>query len=75
MKKPTPKTQDHLTADVVKLANKLATLTRKRRDQLRALRETNGLLRQTRRELKAVAQSLSQPDPLDQLPPTRFDGE
>lgn len=75
MKKAKPKTQDALTGDVVKLANKLATLTRKRRDQLRGLRETNGLLRQTRRELRAVAQSLSKSDPFDQLPPTRFDGE
>lgn len=65
--------QSNLAADVVKLATKLANLQRRRKEQMKALQETNGLLRQTRRELKALAQSLAEPDPMDQLPPTRFD--
>jgi len=65
--------QDALTGSVVKLANQLAQLQQRRRTQLRALRETNGLIRQRRRELKALAASLSRPDPFDQMPPTRFD--
>lgn len=65
----------NLAGDVVKLANKLATLQRKRREQMRTLRETQGLIRQTRRELKALAQSLAMPDPFDQMPPTRFERE
>jgi hypothetical protein len=72
VKRPRP-TQDTLTGDVVRLANQLAQLQAKRRVQMRALRETNGLIKQRRRELKALAASLAKPDPFDQMPPTRFD--
>jgi hypothetical protein len=68
------RTQDTMTTDVVRLANLLAQLQQRRRTQLRALRETNGLIKQRRRELKALAASMANfVDPFDQMPPTRFD--
>jgi hypothetical protein len=72
VKRPAP-SRDTLTGDVVRLANQLAQLQAKRRVQMRALRETNGLIKQRRRELKALAGSLAKPDPFDQMPPMRFD--
>jgi hypothetical protein len=65
--------RENLPADLVKLANRLAGLQRRRRDEMRKIREINGLIRQTRRELKALAGSLARPDPFDQLPATRFE--
>lgn len=68
------RTATALPADLIKLANRLASLQRRRRDQMRKLREITGEMRTIRRQIKALAQSMER-DPYDQLPSFRTLGE
>jgi len=61
---------------MIRLANKLASLQRRYRDRMRVVRELQGEIKQTKREIKALAQSMErEADPFDQLPPFRTLGE
>jgi len=70
------RSQTALPADMIRLANKLASLQRRYRDKMRVVREIQGEIKQTKREIKALAQSMErESDPFDQLPPFRTLGE
>lgn len=68
-------TSNNLPANLVKLATSLASLKARRTQKMRELREINGLIRRNKREMRALAESMAQPDPYDQMPPFRTLGE
>lgn len=67
------KSQNRLPSDLVRLATQLARLQARRRAEMKKVRLTTTEIKAVKRELKALAASLTKDDPFDQVPPMRFE--
>lgn len=62
-----------LPADLIRLARSLTKLQAARKRLLKEMKLNEAEIKSVKRDLKALADSMSKPDPFDQRPPMRFE--